>query len=70
MALIRTLKFGNATVEVYDDYVPEDKKENLRKMYDAVNDIAQKLDSKITKNWFLNPDEIQIMKKSEKYSFL
>lgn len=70
MALIQTLNLDGTIVEFYDDYIPENKKENLEKMYDVVNKIAQELDPKITKNWFYKTEEIEKMKKSEKYKFL
>ena len=70
MSLIRTLNFDNTIVEVFDDYVPKEKKQNLKKMYDVINEIAQDLEPKVIKNWFLKPTEIEEMKKTGKYIFL
>lgn len=73
MALVRTLKLENTVVEIYDDYIPtniEKRKENLKKLYDVINDIAKNKPKEITKNWFLTEKQIEAMKKSGKYNFI
>lgn len=73
MALIKKLNLDETSIEIYDDYIPqtnEEKKQNLIRMYDVVNDIAKSLNYKKTKSWFLSNKELKIMKESGKYNFI
>lgn len=73
MALIKKINLGQTEIEVYDDYIPTDiekKKENLKKVYDVINEIAKSLDPKETKTWFLTKKQLNDMKTSGKYNFL
>lgn len=73
MALIKKLNLDETSIEIYDDYIPqtnEEKKQNLIRMYDVVNDIAKSFDYKKTKSWFLSNKELKIMKESGKYNFI
>lgn len=73
MALIKKMTLGQTEIEVYDDYIPTDsdkKRENLIKLYDVINEIANTLDRKKTKSWFLTSKQLKEMKLSGKYNFL
>lgn len=73
MALIKSLKSGQTEIEFYDDFVPEDleqKRKNLIELYDTVNRIAQEIDHRKTKSWFISAKELKEMQKSEEYNFL
>ena len=73
MAVIKKINLGQTEIEIYDDYIPTDlnkKRENLKKVYDVVNEIAVAYDSKLTNSWFLTEKQIKNMKDSGKYNFI
>lgn len=69
----RVYKFGNSTVIVH---IPEmtvaQKRKNLRKLYDTINNIARNCDKRgiDTSDWFYTAEEIEEMKKDSKYTFI
>ncbi len=69
----RIYKFGNSKVIVH---IPQmtvaQKRENLRKLYDTINEIARNCEKRgiNTSDWFYTADEIEKMKKDPKYTFI
>lgn len=75
MALIKKFELSDTTIEIHDDYIPKDKiklKSNLSKMYDVINDIADKMEKNNCncQSWFLTEEELRAMKESGNYNFI
>lgn len=68
-----TYKFGNSTVIVH---VPQmtvaQKRKSLIKLYDTINEIARSCEQRgiDTSSWFYTQEEIEKMKKDERYTFI
>lgn len=63
---------GNSEIEVTFEKDKEKIKNNLTKVYDIINKIADNCEKKgiDTSKWFLSQKDIEKMKKDGKYSFL
>lgn len=73
MSLLKIIKSGNATIEVYDsDLSDEERKQNLISLYKTINEIAEnkRREGKNVDNWFYTKERLDEMKKSGKYRFL
>lgn len=73
MSLLKKIQLGNSEVEIYDsDISNEKKKENLNKLYQTINEIAQeKIENKINvDDWFFSKSELEKIKKDNSYNFL
>lgn len=72
MSLIKTIKSGNATIEIYSNITQEEKKKNLIETYRIINKIAdeeQKRGIK-TNDWFYTQQELEDIEKSGNYILL
>ena len=70
MEKINIMSFEEAAKYTIERFNLKEKKENLIKVYDVINDIAGTLDPKKTKSWFLTKKQIKTMKESGKYNFI
>ena len=73
MSLLKIIKSGNATIEVYDcDLSDEERKQNLISLYKTINEIAEnkRREGKNVDDWFYTKERLEEMKKSKKYKFL
>lgn len=73
MSLLKIIKSGNATIEVYDsDISDEERKRNLISLYKTINEIAdnKRKEGKNVDDWFYTKERLEEMKKSGKYRFL
>lgn len=57
-------QFGKTKVTVTSSVTPEERKENLKKIYDVVNEIADKKREEgiNVDNWFYTQEEIEKLK--------
>ena len=70
-----TYEFENSTVIISDEYVPttiEEMRKNLKNFYDVCNQIARNLEARgvDTSDMFYTEEELEEMKKSDKYTFI
>ena len=58
-------EFGKTKVTVISSVTPEERKENLKKIYDVVNEIADKKRSEgiNVDDWFYTHEEIEKLKR-------
>jgi len=68
-------KYGNATVIISDEYMPktiEEMRKNLKEFYDVCNEISENSKARVvdTSNLFYTEEELEEMKKSDKYTFI
>lgn len=58
------LKIGKTEIEIFSSSTPEEKKQNLKNVYDTINKIADKQRSigKNVDSWFYTPEEIEQLK--------
>lgn len=71
--LIKSLIINNTKNEVYmEEGTLEDKKRNLKNIYDTINDIARKVEKRgvDTSSWFYTHEQIEAMKKDSRYNFI
>lgn len=68
----KELQIENSKIEVIFETDKEKIKRNLTKVYDIINDIANKCEKKgiDTSSWFINTEQLNEMKKSNSYNFL
>lgn len=61
------LQIGKAKVEIISNVTPEERKENLKNVYDVVNKIADKKRAEgiDVENWFYSAQELENLKKSK-----
>lgn len=70
---LKTIKIGNSTIDIYQEVCSEEKrKQNLIKIYDAINEIARSAEKRgvDTSSWFYTHEQIEKMKKDSKYKFI
>jgi hypothetical protein len=70
---LKTIKIGNSTIDIYQEVCSEEKrKQNLIKIYDAINEIARSAEKRgvDTSSWFYTDEQIEKMKKDSKYNFI
>lgn len=72
MSLIKKIKIGKANVEIYSDATPEESKNNLIKLYDVINDIAdRKREQGINvDDWFYTKEELEELKRNNSQNLL
>ena len=72
MPLIKKLKIGNSEIEIYSDVSEEEKKENIKGVYNTIHKIARnKMEQGIdVSDWFYTKEQISQMEKSGEYNFL
>ena len=72
MALIKKLKVGKANVEVYSNVTFDESKNNLIKLYDVINEIAdRKREQGINvDDWFYTKKELEEIKKDKSMNLL
>ena len=72
MSLIKKLKIGKANIEIYSDATPEESKNNLIKMYDVINDIADKKREQgiNVDDWFYTKEELEELKRNNSQNLL
>ena len=72
MTLIKKLKIGKANVEIYSDATPEESKNSLIKLYDVINDIADKKREQgiNVDDWFYTKEELEELKKKNNQNLL
>lgn len=60
------LQIGKAKVEIISNVTPEERKENLKNVYDVVNKIADKKRAEgiDVESWFYSAQELENLKKS------
>ena len=68
-------EFENSTVIISDEFVPKDiegMRRNLKRFYDVCNQIARNLEARgvDTSDLFYTEEELEEMKKSDKYTFI
>lgn len=59
-------EIGQTKVEIISDVTPEERKINLKNIYDTVNQIAdnQRLAGNNVENWFYSKKELDDLKKN------
>ena len=72
MSLIKKLKIGKANIEIYSDATPEESKNNLIKLYDVINDIAEKKREQgiNVDDWFYTKEELEELKRNNSQNLL
>lgn len=72
MSLIKKIKIGKANIEIYSDASPEESKNNLVKLYDVINDIADKKREQgiNVDDWFYTRKELEELKKNNANNLL
>lgn len=75
MALIKKVKLGSTEINFYDDAIPtstEDKKKNIIKLYDTINNIADKAEKRgiDTSKWFYTDKQLKLLKEEKKELFI
>ena len=72
MSLIKKIKIGKANVEIYSDATPEESKNNLIKLYDVINDIADKKREQgiNVDDWFYTKEELEELKRNNSQNLL
>ena len=72
MALIKKLTIGKAKVEIHSSVTPEESKKNLIKLYDVINEIAdRKREQGINvDDWFYSQEELEEIKRSKSVNLL
>ena len=72
MSLIKKLKIGKANIEIYSDATPEESKNNLIKLYDVINDIADKKREQgiNVDDWFYTKEELEELKRNNSQNLL
>ena len=72
MALIKKLTIGKAKVEIHSSVTPEESKKNLIKLYDVINEIAdRKREQGINvDDWFYSQEGLEEIKRSKSVNLL
>lgn len=72
MALIKKLTIGKAKVEIHSSVTPEESKKNLIKLYDVINEIAdRKREQGINvDDWFYSQEELEEIKRNKSVNLL
>ena len=72
MALIKKLTIGKAKVEIHSNVTPEESKKNLIKLYDVINEIAdRKREQGINvDDWFYSQEELDEIKRNKSVNLL
>lgn len=61
------LQIGKAKVEIISNVTPEERRENLKNIYDVVNKIAdqKRAEGIDVESWFYSAQELENLKKSK-----
>lgn len=70
--LVKEFQFGKAKVEIYSDVTEEEERQNLIKLYDTINEIADKKRQQgiNVDNWFYTQEQLEEIKKTRNYKFI
>lgn len=68
----REYQFGKIKVELYSNVTKEESKNNLIKVYDVINKIADKKRKQgiDVSDWFYTKEQLESMKKNGNYEFI
>lgn len=60
------LQIGKAKVEIISNVTPEERKENLKNIYDVINEIAdrKRAEGINVDSWFYSAQEVENLKKT------
>lgn len=66
------LKIGNTEIEIISNNTEAERKENLKNMYDVINNIADKkrAEGKNVDDWFYTAEELENLRKDSNYKFI
>ena len=66
------LKIGNTKIEIISNGTEAERKENLKNMYDVINNIADKkrAEGKNVDDWFYTTEELENLRKDSNYKFI
>ena len=72
MTLIKKYQFGKAKVEIHSNVTEEEERQNLIKLYDTINEIADEHRKQgiNVDDWFYTQEQLDEIKKSGKYNFI
>lgn len=61
------LQIGKAKIEIISNVTPEERRENLKNIYDVVNKIAdqKRAEGIDVESWFYSAQELENLKKSK-----
>lgn len=61
----KNYQIGNTKVTIISNVTPEERKQNLIKLYNTINSIAEekRVNGENIDNWFYKSEEIEMMKK-------
>lgn len=72
MALIKKINVGKAKIEIHSNTTPEESKKNLIKLYDVINEIADRKRAAgiNVDDWFYTQEEINKIKKNNSMNLI
>ena len=72
MELVKTIQKGKTKIEIYSNFTPEEKKRNLIKLHDKINEIADKKRAEgiNVDSWFYTEEQLNEIIASGNYNLL
>lgn len=72
MTLIKKMEIGKTNIEIHSDYSEEEKRLNLIRAYDTINNIARKIRTNgiNVDHWFYTKEELKELEEKGTHRFI